>query len=611
MQRFLLISAAVSTALRFFAQRFLPLIHAAVSTALCFFRATASTVYSCSGFYRLVFFRSAASTAYSCSGFYRFVLSKRMCTCFISTEITVMCQSGVYSSSLGNSALCAPMAESILQQVGASKSILAALQNRPGLEKVSSHERLRLQQVLRATSLGTQDMGRIAGSIQDAGFQPSDLSALLDTVADVVSSKVVAPLAKVARTATQNYEHLVHYIPKAILEGLQQGNVNEFIDFLIRLGLRHPSEPTKLTMAVLTLVCSDGMDKALAMQPEVKLAFVKSFKQMFTARLKFFVPPTMYVEKLHQRPEDFRQEYPGLWDCAYQGSEPSPCPVSELQLAHLKTNSRMRSERGSGMSSSLAVAKAAPMQLDLGQVPMPQHMMQFGQGLMIAVQNLTAEVQQLKSSGGSSANAHAGQQRLSPNLPSAPQQRLPAVMQAIADRAAEAKPLLALPSPRPSPPQAAADAVPSEADAAVHPAGEAPPDASAGNSVDDATAALAKALGKVDPVKQAAMKKNALAKKAKVAAKGKAKGSAKAAAKAAAKGQGSSGASSSKVPSMPKLERRPPIYYLSCTIYTDSVKQAWRCVERSNMRRDVKFPWTNQPAKSWQRVLQWCKDNAK
>ena len=92
------------------------------------------------------------------------------------------------------------MAESVLQQVGASKSILSALQNRPGLANVSTHERLRLQQALRVTSLGSQDMGRIAESIHDAGFQPSDLIALLDTIADVVSSKVVAPLAKVART---------------------------------------------------------------------------------------------------------------------------------------------------------------------------------------------------------------------------------------------------------------------------------------------------------------------------------------------------------------------------------------------------------------------------
>jgi len=178
------------------------------------------------------------------------------------------------------------MAEAILAQVGSCKSILTALNGRPGVAKVSEQEGRRLQQALRCTAVANDDMGRIAHAIKEAGFQEGDEQALLDVVADVASSRVSAPCAKMQRTSTQDWLEFVHYIPGNIWHELEQGLVNGFMDFLFRLGLRHPSEPTFSLMATMTCVQADGLDKVLNMADEVKLQYVGSIKAMFRSQLE-------------------------------------------------------------------------------------------------------------------------------------------------------------------------------------------------------------------------------------------------------------------------------------------------------------------------------------
>ena len=58
-------------------------------------------------------------------------------------------------------------------------------------------------------------------------------------------------------------------------------------------------------------------------------------------------------------------------------------------------------------------------------------------------------------------------------------------------------------------------------------------------------------------------------------------------------------------PAMPKLEKQPPIRYLSCSIYTDCTAQCWRAVEKSARRVDFKRTWSGGAA-AWGQLLQWC-----
>ncbi len=63
---------------------------------------------------------------------------------------------------------------------------------------------------------------------------------------------------------------------------------------------------------------------------------------------------------------------------------------------------------------------------------------------------------------------------------------------------------------------------------------------------------------------------------------------------------------------MPKLEKAPPIYLGTCTVYTDVGSREWRACEARNPRHDVGLAWKcgSSTKESWQRCVQWCHDNS-
>ena len=119
------------------------------------------------------------------------------------------------------------MAEPVLCQLGACKSILSALRGRPGHGKVSSAERHRLQSSLRMVALGSLDLARIAEGVLGAGFQPDDEAALLDTIAE---GAVQAPLAKAGCSSMQNYEQMANYLPETVWSHIKEGHIQDYID---------------------------------------------------------------------------------------------------------------------------------------------------------------------------------------------------------------------------------------------------------------------------------------------------------------------------------------------------------------------------------------------
>jgi len=507
------------------------------------------------------------------------------------------------------------MAEAILAQVGSCKSILTALNGRPGVAKVSEQEGRRLQQALRCTAVANDDMGRIAHAIKEAAFQEGDEQALLDVVADVASSRVSAPCAKMQRTSTQDWLEFVHYIPGNIWHELEQGLVNGFMDFLFRLGLRHPSEPTFSLMATMTCVQADGLDKVLNMADEVKLQYVGSIKAMFRSQLKKWLAPCNYVLSLPRKPEEFRRDYRALYDNAFRGLDPSPCPDTEVQLATLLARGRCRAERGTGASKRKAFGGPLQLDLGLGAASSNSQLLQFGQGLVMAMQSLTEQVSRLQSGsqgahGGGSANplmlqAGAGRRQLALPAPVAGS-KLGDVAAALAGQAEAQGP----PEPKRMPPVLDEEPKPMPPFAAVD---EVPMTKTCTRSVEDVAEELRKTLAA--KASQKAEGKGKATGKAKSEAKGKVQGKAKAAEKSSPKAKSAPSLSvtspTKKVPSMPPLQKTPPVKFLTCTIYTDMAKRAWRVVEWTNMRRDIRYPWKDEPQNVWKSVIQCCRDLSK
>ncbi len=160
--------------------------------------------------------------------------------------------------------------------------------------------------------------------------------------------------------------------------------MREFLDFLIRLGLRHPSEPTVRVMALSILFMTEGFEKVMAMSPETKLGFVQSVKQMFKGRAKFVLAPTVWIFLLPRSIDQLKREYPLVYEALYTEESPSASPISELELEQMKVTTRMRAVKSSVMQAGVSCAGGSLMQFQ----GIPPQLMQFGLHLMNEVAQL-------------------------------------------------------------------------------------------------------------------------------------------------------------------------------------------------------------------------------
>ena len=516
------------------------------------------------------------------------------------------------------------MAQAILDQLGACRSLMQALQGRPGFAAASSAEGSHFVATLRTVALTTQEMGGIATAIQAAGFAPADENAALDALADA-SRNSPQPVTKPKRTLGQDYQELTHYLTAEIVDKLRNNSVTELMDHLIKLGLRNPSETTSQVISLLVMHQQDGLQKVLDMTMECKLQMNHALKNVFKTRVKHALPPASYVDILDTDPQAFRLKHPALYGSAFPNSGPVRDPVGQVQMSQLKL-CRMRRLRGS-----------EPLQLALGSSsqPLPPSVMQFGQALVGQMQTLAHQVSQLQNLQGASQPPSSSRRALPSLLP--PRQAEPALPALLPPRQA-------LPAPPPSvegagssdaalgassvegtgDSHAAPAAVSVEGTggvsaaapgvvgiggvAAAAPGGvsAAAPGAATGTTATVSVDDMAKHI-------QAELEKNkGKSSKPKAKAKGKAKAKAKANAKAKAtdkKAGGDSGGSlTTKAPSMPAFAKRAPMYWGTCTIYSDGTKRKWRCIEADNPRRDVKFSWSKD---GWSGVVAWCLENGR
>ena len=278
----------------------------------------------------------------------------------------------------------------MVAQVEASGNLLFALQGRPHFEKVSTAEAARLKSIVVAAKLTIVDMSDVAAAISKVPFVQSDRGVLLDAIAEMaVGGRLHAdpPPAKIARTSTQNYEAFLSYLPDSIWSSMEQGSVNDLFDFLIRLGLRCPSEPTSQLMSLCILHESDGMEKVMAMSEDCKLDFCKAMKASFKRRAKF-LGVHQYLDVLPDLPSACAAEFPDLYSSAFGAQAPGTMKITQIDLQRLRSSSRMRVVRG---ASSMALGVKS-----FSKCSLPPEFMLFGQNLIHTVQSLANDVAELR-----------------------------------------------------------------------------------------------------------------------------------------------------------------------------------------------------------------------
>lgn len=207
----------------------------------------------------------------------------------------------------------------VLAHLGAAASILGKVQGRPSFNKVSAMERRRVEVALQQVAPTAHEVQKILDGILSANFAAEDESALIDLASEAVDkAPVQMPAAKTQRSSMQNWESLIHFITPTVWDKLAEGSIDPFLDHLCRLGLRHPSEPTSATMALVCLHQSEG-EKLCDVSPAARLQLVKTIKQTFKNKMKTAPPPLVEILSLPSSPAIFESQYPAVYVSVFFG----------------------------------------------------------------------------------------------------------------------------------------------------------------------------------------------------------------------------------------------------------------------------------------------------
>jgi len=300
----------------------------------------------------------------------------------------VVLLSTVVSAASGSKASSFPdvMAEAVLAQALASKSILQAMAGRAVFRKVSSAEKVKLTSLLNGSKLTSEEMASILKVVLSAGFDHDDQNELIDTVGGCMCATSAGPTSgavmKVQRASLQSWESLGNFLPSTVWAKLSDGSLDCLLAFLIKMGLRFPTEPTVATMTLLSLHKSDPEGLA-GMSPDARLAHVRACKQAFKSKCKFEGPPEVWVEKLPSSAAEFKESYPILFEKLFSTEEPAQCPLGELTLAQMRAGTRLRGLRG--QSSAATVNSGVDV------------MMQFGHAMMQQMSLMNKEMAQMRA----------------------------------------------------------------------------------------------------------------------------------------------------------------------------------------------------------------------
>ena len=255
----------------------------------------------------------------------------------------------------------------MLQRLQATGSMLAALQGRPGFDKVAQKEATKFKDLLLKAEEGEEDWPGICDLVRKVGFEAADADALLDIVVLKMSSKDSLPTlteGKVSRTTTQKFESCLSFLTAAVWDKVAEGYTTELFEHLIKLGLRNPSEPTSATMAMAVLHITDGAEAAMAMQPCVRTKFIQTIKYSFKALAKKQPKVETYIALLPPTVEQFRILWPAVYDIAFKDSPPVASRVQPIALDGLKSTTPMRATKMQA-SSLLVPGTGCSMPLDM------------------------------------------------------------------------------------------------------------------------------------------------------------------------------------------------------------------------------------------------------
>ena len=123
-----------------------------------------------------------------------------------------------------------------------------------------------------------------------------------------------------------------------------------------------------MKVASLVLLCqTEGYQTIAELQPAARTEWLRTVKHMFKARVRnaHCLPPTL-LERFPRFPSDLPPE---IYNHAFEDEGPVLSKLTELQIEHLKSSTKMRAPRavglGQGVASTLSIMQphhAPPIQ---------------------------------------------------------------------------------------------------------------------------------------------------------------------------------------------------------------------------------------------------------
>ena len=226
-----------------------------------------------------------------------------------------------------------------------------------GPKESDSTARLMLDQYKNSQNYSTMSAvqaSALADMLSTAELEPDrklELLGLLVTVpwaCDEHAHRVMEPLASddtaaaqrgKRRRALQDYKAFVHYFSESMWESLNDTAISPdakltcMLQFLVRLGLRLPTEHTVRLMASLWMMVSNrSLDTIDTISRTMNFKHVKS--TFDTLRLKC-PDPVSWVVSLPMKPVELLRDFPSVYSVAFTGTvSPAAVPKINIDVLH-------------------------------------------------------------------------------------------------------------------------------------------------------------------------------------------------------------------------------------------------------------------------------------
>ena len=260
-------------------------------------------------------------------------------------------------------------AAAVLRRIAAVGGILQATSDPLQIAAVSRAQAGQVVRELKKARLPPEDLQPILEAIAGSRFTECDKAAINTCISQLVSDDGDSASCV---ADNQDWESLQEFLPQTVWDSLPSGDPNPLFDFLIDLGLRRASEPTKHTMACLLMQAGKGLDGAMRIDSGTRTESVLAVGTLFAERVASVQPPppVPVIMKLPATPTSLQGHHPALFTRVYSLQPPKRFDLDPVGWSVLKKSTKMR-HRSSRPAAPASASMISGLQPALSRPSLP------------------------------------------------------------------------------------------------------------------------------------------------------------------------------------------------------------------------------------------------